>query len=178
MNAIMDEVAIRQATASIAQAVCHDVEDLKQLVIVGIHTGGVFLAQRLQKEIAQVSGVHAPCGSIDITLYRDDLFEGLTKPIVGATQLPDSIEGREVLLVDDVLYTGRTVRSALAELMDYGRPKRIRLAVLVDRGLRELPIMAEYVGCYFDTNDGDKVHVNLRESTNCADEVVLLRRHA
>jgi pyrimidine operon attenuation protein/uracil phosphoribosyltransferase len=175
MNAILNEQQIKKAIATLAECVCRDVSDLNELVIVGVHTGGVHLAQRLQNEIADRRGTRAPCGSLDITLYRDDLFEGLTKPIVGATILPESIEGREVLLVDDVLYTGRTVRAALLELMDYGRPKRIRLAVLIDRGHRELPILADYVGCQLDTSKGDNIHVNLRETTASADEVVLLR---
>lgn len=176
MNAILNESAIQQAITKIAHAVCEDVADLSKLVIVGVHTGGVFVAQRLQRAIASASGIEAPCGSLDITLYRDDLFEGMSRPIIGATVLPVSIERREVLLVDDVLYTGRTVRAALLELMDYGRPKRIRLAVLIDRGHRELPVMADYVGARIETMRDDNIHVNLSETTKCADEVVLLKR--
>lgn len=174
MNVVMHEKGILQAIDNIARAVQSDVQDLSQLVIVGIHTGGVHLARRLQHVLQLETGLSIPCGTLDITLYRDDLFEGLTKPIIGATLLPESIGGREVLLVDDVLYTGRTVRAALFELMDYGRPKRIRLAVLIDRGHRELPIIADYVGRRIDTARADKVHVNLRESTDGPDEVVIL----
>jgi pyrimidine operon attenuation protein/uracil phosphoribosyltransferase len=178
MIVIMNEEEVRDAVVKIAKAISEDVKDMSKLFVVGIHTGGVHLAQRLQKEIAQARGVQALCGTLDITLYRDDLFDGFSKPIVGATKLPGSIEGSEVVLVDDVLYTGRTVRSALIELMDYGRPKRIRLAVLVDRGHRELPMMADYVGQCIATSRDETVQVNLRESVAERDEVLLLRRSA
>ena len=177
MNVIMNEDEVGEAIKKLAHSISHDVHNMNELVIVGIHTGGVHLARRLQKELVKLRGVEVPCGTLDITLYRDDLFDGFTKPIVGATVLPTSIEGREVVLIDDVLYTGRTVRSALIELMDYGRPKRIRLAVLVDRGHRELPIIADYVGRVVDTTRDETVQVNLLEISN-KDEVLLVRRSA
>lgn len=173
--AVLNEEEVRCAVTQLAKSISDDVCELRSLFLVGIHTGGVHLARRIQKEIAQMRGVTAPCGTLDITLYRDDLFEGLCKPIVGATVLPESVQGREVVLIDDVLYTGRTVRSALIELMDYGRPKRIRLAVLVDRGHRELPIFADYVGRMMDTARDQTVEVNLRENS-ARDEVVLRMR--
>lgn len=177
MNAVMDEDEIADCVKKLSSEICETVLDLKSLFIVGIHTGGVHLARRIQKEIAKARGVEAPCGTLDITLYRDDLFEGFSKPIVGATFLPESVEGREVVLVDDVLFTGRTVRSALIELMDYGRPKRIRLAVLVDRGHRELPVHADYVGRKIEISKEETVEVNLLEIEGIAtDEVVIVRR--
>lgn len=173
--AVLNEEEVQRAVSQLARSISDNVDELNALFLVGIHTGGVYLARRIQKEISQLRGVMPPCGSLDITLYRDDLFEGLSKPIVGATELPESVEGREVVLIDDVLYTGRTVRSALIELMDYGRPKRIRLAVLVDRGHRELPIFADYVGRMMDTRREQTVEVNLRENS-ARDEVVLRMR--
>ena len=175
MTVIKTEHEVSMAVVSLSKAIIDGVFSIQQLVIVGIHTGGVTLALRLQKEIADLTGVKPPCGSLDITLYRDDLFEGFSKPIVGATVLPESIEAREVVLVDDVIYTGRTVRSAMLELMDYGRPKRIRLAVLIDRGHRELPIVADYVGFHIATRADENVRVRLRDSA-AHDEVLLIRR--
>lgn len=175
MSVILSEGQIKTALNAIAARVSSDVKDMNALVIVGVHTGGVHLARRLQRILTEISGVVAPCGTLDITLYRDDLFEGFSKPIVGETSLPCSIEGKEVLLVDDVLYTGRTVRAALFELMDYGRPKRIRLAVLIDRGRRELPIGADYVGLVVETSHLQNVHVHLAEE-GAEDEVLCLER--
>jgi pyrimidine operon attenuation protein/uracil phosphoribosyltransferase len=133
------------------------------LVLVGIHTAGVPLAERLARLIGETGELPAPpVGKIDITLYRDDVFEGLPKPEVGSTELPDhSIAGRTVVLVDDVLFTGRTIRAALDALMDYGRPRAVQLAVLVDRGHRELPIQPDYVGVTVQTSRAQSVKVIL-----------------
>lgn len=133
------------------------------LMLVGIRTGGAFLAARLQKLIAEAEGVSVPLGAIDITLYRDDVFHGLPRPVVGPTELPVSIEGKLVVLVDDVLYTGRTVRAALDALVEFGRPRAVRLAVLVDRGLREFPIQADHVGVTVETTPSQSVRVLLSE---------------
>ena len=141
------------------------------LVLVGIRTNGVPLAERLAKLIGEIgdpsfAGTHGKpeLGAIDITLYRDDVFEGLPKPEVGSTELPGhTIAGRTVVLVDDVLYTGRTIRAALDALMDYGRPRAVQLAVLVDRGHRELPIQPDYVGTKVQTSRTESVRVTLSE---------------
>jgi len=127
--------------------------------LVGIVTGGHALALRLADAVAGITGRRPPVGSVDITLYRDDLTSGLEKPILGDTDLPFEVGRSALVLVDDVLFTGRTVRAALDEIMDYGRPRMIRLAVLVDRGHRELPIAADFVGRRLDTGRTDRVEV-------------------
>ena len=133
------------------------------LIIVGIQRRGVQLAGRIVALIEESEGVEIPQGSLDITLYRDDLQSIGPRPLVGSTSLPGDIEGMNVVIVDDVLYTGRTVRAALDELADFGRPARIALAVLVDRGGRELPIHADIVGKRVDVDPGDRVDVMMDE---------------
>lgn len=133
------------------------------LVVVGIRTGGAFLAQRLADLLSRRALAPLKVGVLDITLYRDDWTRISHKPLVGKTELPGSIDDQEVLLVDDVLFTGRTVRAALDALMDYGRPKRIRLAVLVDRGGRELPICPDFVGLTVELPLEQRVNVYLKE---------------
>ena len=133
------------------------------LIIVGIQRRGVQLAGRIAALIEESDGVEIPQGSLDITLYRDDLQSVGPRPVVGATSLPGDIEGMNVVIVDDVLYTGRTVRAALDELADFGRPARISLAVLVDRGGRELPIRADVVGRRVDVEPGARVDVMIDE---------------
>jgi pyrimidine operon attenuation protein/uracil phosphoribosyltransferase len=139
--------------------------------LVGIVTGGQHLAARLADRIAKISGARPSTGSVDITLYRDDLYTGLEKPVLGDTDLPFSLSGMGVILVDDVLFTGRTVRAAMDAIMDYGRPRFIKLAVLVDRGHRELPIAADFVGRTLQTDISDRVRVDLVESGKAADGV-------
>jgi pyrimidine operon attenuation protein/uracil phosphoribosyltransferase len=134
------------------------------LVLVGIRTAGVPLAERLARFVVEAGGQKPELGAIDITLYRDDVFDGLPKPEVGRTELPmHNITGRMIVLVDDVLYTGRTIRAALDALMDYGRPRAVQLAVLVDRGHRELPIQPDYVGLTEQTARNQSVKVTLSE---------------
>ncbi len=148
------------------------------VVLVGIRTAGVPLAERLAKMIAEAGEPKPELGAIDITLYRDDVFEGLPKPEVGRTELPaHSIAGRTIVLVDDVLFTGRTIRAALDALMDYGRPKAVQLAVLVDRGHRELPIQPDYVGLTVQTTRQESVKVTLAELGH-SDRVVLREKRA
>jgi pyrimidine operon attenuation protein/uracil phosphoribosyltransferase len=137
--------------------------DRERLVIVGIRTGGAFLAQRLADKIARRIGHPVRVGVLDITLYRDDWTQLSHKPLVGKTELPGSIDDQEVVLVDDVLFTGRTIRAALDALIDYGRPRRIELAVLIDRGGRELPIQPDYVGRALELPSARRVNVYLRE---------------
>lgn len=145
------------------------------VALVGIRTGGLYLAERLVPLIESVEGHRPPLGAVDITLYRDDVFTGLPRPEIGPTELPFPLDGVNIVLVDDVLFTGRTVRAALDALMDYGRPKAVQLAVLVDRGMRELPIAADYVGITVETGANDSVRVFFKESGD-TDRVVLRTR--
>ena len=144
-----------------------------ELILVGIRTRGVPLAEALAAEIGRMEGTEVPRGILDITLYRDDLSTIGPQPIVRPTQLAQPIDGKVVILCDDVLYTGRTVRAALDALIDYGRPRAVRLAVLVDRGHRELPIQADYVGKQVQTLDDDVVKVAF-EDTDGRQEATLL----
>jgi pyrimidine operon attenuation protein/uracil phosphoribosyltransferase len=144
------------------------------LVLIGIQRRGVELAERIAKLIETDRHVTIPRGALDITLYRDDLETIGPKPVIGATHIPGDLAGKHVVIVDDVLYTGRTVRAALDELADFGRPKRISLCVLIDRGLRELPIQADIVGQVVPTNPGDRVDVLVKELDG-RDEVDLIR---
>jgi pyrimidine operon attenuation protein/uracil phosphoribosyltransferase len=139
--------------------------------LVGIVTGGQHLAQRLADRIESICGTRPQTGMVDITLYRDDLYTGLEKPVLGETRLPFALSGFGVILVDDVLFTGRTVRAAMDAIMDYGRPRFIKLAVLVDRGHRELPIAADFVGRVLPTVLADRVRVDLMETGKGVDGV-------
>jgi len=169
---IMDEQAIRRGLIRIAHEIIENNKGIKDLVIVGIRTRGVPLAERLVDEIEQIEGVRLPVGLLDITLYRDDLSTLSYQPIVHKTQIPGDINGKKIVLVDDVLYTGRTVRAALDAIIDIGRPKVIQLAVLVDRGHRELPIRADYVGKNVPTSSKEVVGVQLMP-VDQADKVVI-----
>jgi pyrimidine operon attenuation protein/uracil phosphoribosyltransferase len=144
----------------------------ENLVLIGIRTGGVFLANRIREKILSIEGIDIPRGDLDITLYRDDWTRIGHQPIVQKTVLPFSLDGKQVILVDDVLFTGRTVRAAMDALIDFGRPDRIELAVLVDRGHRELPIDANYIGKQIETVHDTMVNVYLKESAG-RDEVVI-----
>ena len=148
----------------------------RDLAIVGIRRGGVFLAQRLRAELAQALGTEAPIGTLDIALYRDDVAEKGAAPVIGPTDVRFSVQGKTIVLVDDVLYTGRTVRAALDELVDFGRPRRVWLAVLVDRGGRELPIAADFAGARVEAAASDDVQVRLREDGAAEDGVVVKPR--
>jgi pyrimidine operon attenuation protein/uracil phosphoribosyltransferase len=143
-----------------------DAQTPSALVLVGIRTAGVPLAARLARAIEKLGHPAPALGAIDITLYRDDAATALPRPEVGVTEIPGAtLEGRRVVLVDDVLFTGRTIRAALDALMDYGRPRTVELAVLVDRGHRELPIQPDYAGQVLDTELGEEVRVHLAELT-------------
>ncbi len=145
----------------------------KDLAIVGIRRGGVYLAQRLRKELEAALGAEPPAGTLDIALYRDDLAEKGAAPVIGPTAIRFPIQGKTIVLVDDVLYTGRTVRAALDELVDFGRPRRVWLAVLVDRGGRELPIAADFAAARLEVAEGDDVQVRLVEGGAPEDAVVV-----
>ncbi len=171
---VLDGKGLAAAITRMAKSIHADHRAAASLAIVGIQSRGVPLAARLAKALRTASRKNVDVGSLDITLYRDDLSTVGTRPVLKATNIPFSIDGRPVILVDDVLYTGRTIRAALDELVDFGRPSRIALAVLIDRGHRELPIQADYVGQTVETARADMVDVRLTE-TDGKDGVVSRR---
>jgi pyrimidine operon attenuation protein/uracil phosphoribosyltransferase len=160
---VLSASEVGQTLDRLAEEVLAGHQNLDKLVVVGIRTGGAFLAQRLADRMSRRAGKSFPVGVLDITLYRDDWTRINHKPLVGKTELPGSIDEQEVLLVDDVLFTGRTIRAALDALIDYGRPSRIELAVLVDRGGRELPIRPDFVGLILNLPAAQRVNVYLTE---------------
>ncbi len=160
---IVDGEGLRRAITRIAHEIIEKNGGADGLVLVGIRRRGVPLAQRIAAKIREFEGIEVPVGQLDITLYRDDLQTIAHKPVVGPTEIPVDIDDRVVVLVDDVLFTGRTVRAALDELIDLGRPRAIQLAVLVDRGHREIPIRADYVGKNVPTSRREVIMVKLQE---------------
>lgn len=169
---LLDAAAIRRSLVRIAHEIIEKNKGVDDVVLIGIRTRGIFLAQRLARFIAEFEGVELPVGELDITLYRDDRRNQPRQPEVTRTQIPFTVTGKKVILVDDVLYTGRTIRAAMDALIDVGRPRLIQLAVLIDRGHRELPIRADYVGKNVPTSRQEVVAVALREQDG--DERVLL----
>jgi len=163
---ILKENDISEHIQEIAREIVKKNQPMEDLVLIGIRTGGAFLAHRLQEAIGSMNMPLPPIGILDITMYRDDWTRIGPTPLVGKTELPFSVDDRTIVLVDDVLFTGRTVRAAMDALMDYGRPKKIELAILVDRGesFRELPIMANYVGGVWDTAPDETINVYLKEA--------------
>ena len=169
---LMDSEGIRRALTRIAHEIVEKNKGVDNIVLVGIRTRGVPIAERLVENIEKIEGQKPPVGVLDITLYRDDLSTLAYQPIVRPTELPVDITGKIVVLVDDVLYTGRTIRAALDAVIDNGRPKTIQLAVLVDRGHRELPIRADFVGKNVPTSSKEVVSVQL-QATDEAENVIL-----
>jgi len=169
---VLDEGGIERALARIAHEILERNQGVAHLTLVGIRSRGVFLAERLQKKLSEIEKKEIPLGILDITLYRDDLSEIGSKAELHETNIPFDLKGKIVILVDDVLFTGRTIRAALDALIEFGRPKSIQLAVLVDRGHRELPIKADYVGKNVPTAVQDKVIIRLKE-TDGKDEAVI-----
>ncbi len=169
---LLNEVDIEESLNRLCDQLLQRHPALRDAVLVGIRSGGVYLAQRLKEKIFQKTGADLPAGVIDITLYRDDWTRLTQTPEVKKAEIHFSIEDKHVLLVDDVLFTGRTIRAALDALMELGRPRRIELAVLVDRGHRELPIHADYVGRVLETLRQDSINVELKEMTG-VDRVVI-----
>lgn len=170
---ILDVVGMARVVRRIAFEIVE--RNGQEAYFIGIHTGGALLAERMVKMIVDGGEKRPDLGAVDITLYRDDVFKGLPKPEIGPTDLEHSIDGRTVVLIDDVLFTGRTVRAAMDVLVDYGRPRAVQLAVLVDRGRRELPIQPDYVGVRLQTTAEQSVHVTFAEHGE-RDRVVLLER--
>ncbi len=171
---IMTEPEMRRALARIAHEIIERNHGVEDVVLVGIQNRGVPLARRLADKLADLEGVDVPLGELDITFYRDDLAVRPLQPTVRRTQIPVDVTDKCIVLVDDVLYTGRTIRAALDAVMDFGRPSNIQLAVLVDRGHRELPIRADYVGKNVPTSSDEEVNVRLVE-VDGQDEVVIAR---
>ena len=169
---VLDESALDRALTRIAHEIVEQAGGVEDITLVGIKTRGVTLGQRIAAKIASIEGKKPSVGALDITLYRDDLGLKAEQPVVRGTEIPFPIKGRTVVLVDDVLFTGRTIRAALDALMDLGRPRVIRLAVLVDRGHRELPIRPDYIGKNLPTSRRETVAVLLREHDG-TDRVVI-----
>jgi pyrimidine operon attenuation protein/uracil phosphoribosyltransferase len=176
---LLDADALGRTLARVAHEIVERNPELENVALVGIHTRGVPLAQRLRRLIAEFSGMELPLGAVDITFYRDDVqVRGgeaplHAQPLVRATKLDFPLEGRTCILVDDVLYTGRTIRAAIEALFDFGRPERVQLAVVADRGHRELPIRPDYVGKNLPTARNERVHVQLMEVDE-VDRVLLI----
>lgn len=169
---IMDAQAIEKALTRIAHEVTEQNTDIGEVAIVGIRTRGEYLAKRLVAIIRRIKGSKLPLGLLDITLYRDDLMNSDAQPVIRETEIGFDVSAKHIILADDVLYTGRTIRSALDAFIDFGRPKSIQLAVLVDRGHRELPIRADYVGKNVPTSQQETVVVHLKEIDG-SDEVIV-----
>jgi len=176
VSKIMDEDHVRRAVTRIAHEILEKNKGTVDMCIVGIRNRGAVLAARIQEAVRRIEQVDVPVGILDITLYRDDLTMIASQPVVHATSIDFDITGRRLILVDDVLFTGRTIRAALDALIDFGRPANIQLAVLIDRGHRELPIRADYVGKNVPTSVDQDVKVLLRESDDQVDQVIVTQR--
>lgn len=170
---IMDAEGVNRALIRIAHEILEKNKGTAQICLVGIRTRGAFLALRLKECIKSIEKVEVPVGILDITLYRDDLTLASSQPIVHETTIPFDITGKKLILVDDVLYTGRTIRAALDAVTDFGRPAQIQLAVLIDRGHRELPIRPDYVGKNIPTAEDESVRVLLTETDDQEDKVIV-----
>ncbi len=172
---VLNKEDMKRAMTRIAHEILEKNKGTDDLAIVGIRSGGARVAKRLWEQIKKIESVEIPFGIIDITLYRDDLSEIGPQPEVHSTEIDFDISGKRIILIDDVLFTGRTIRCALSQLIDFGRPKCIQLAVLVDRGHRELPIKADYVGKNIPTKVGEEVLVRFEEDSG-KDEVTLAHK--
>ena len=170
---ILDENGIRRSLTRIAHEIVEKNKGINDIILVGIRRRGVPIAERLAVLIREIEGIQTPIGKLDITLYRDDLTALGDQPIVHGTDIPGDIAGKKIILVDDVLFTGRTIRAAMDAIVDMGRPQSIQLAVLIDRGHRELPIRADYIGKNVPTSKKEVIHVKLRE-IDYEDSVVIM----
>ena len=169
---ILDAKEIERILKRMAYELLAVHKELSSMALIGIHTRGVFLARRLRDNIQTFENIAVPVGEMDITLYRDDWTQMNSQPLVKKTDIPFSVERKQIVLVDDVLFTGRTIRAAMDAIVDFGRPARMELAVLIDRGHRELPIQSNYTGHRVETRHSDMVNVMLEESDG-QDQVVL-----
>lgn len=172
---VCDDETIARCMARISYEILERDRDLDRLAVVGIRTAGEFLAQRIRKRIEEIEKRKIAYGVIDITLYRDDLLTSHSQPLLKGTDLPFQVTGSRIILVDDVLFTGRTVRAALDAIIDFGRPSCVELAALIDRGHKELPIRADYVGKNLPTSRKESVKIRLREGGYSHDGVYLVR---
>ncbi len=170
---ILDRAGIDRALTRVAHEILERNKGARNIGIIGIQRGGVHLAKRLAVKIRSIEGIDVPVGSLDITMYRDDLAQRKSQPVPQATDIAFDVQDKAIVLVDDVLFTGRTIRAAMNSIMDYGRPKLVQLAVLVDRGHRELPIRADFVGKNLPTSSREKVEVTLAED-GVEEKVVIL----
>ena len=168
---VVDAVTMKRARTRISYEIIERNKGIQDIVLVGIKTRGIYIAQRLAERLKQLEDIDVPVGELDITLYRDDVKD-MEEPELHSSDVPVSIEGKEVILVDDVLYTGRTIRAAMDAVMDLGRPRKISLAVLVDRGHRELPIRADYVGKNIPTSKTEEIIVEMEERDG-ADRIMI-----
>ena len=168
---VVDAVTMKRALTRISYEIIERNKGIQDIVLVGIKTRGIYIAQRLAERLKQLEDIDVPVGELDITLYRDDVKD-MEEPELHSSDVPASIEGKEVILVDDVLYTGRTIRAAMDAVMDLGRPRKISLAVLVDRGHRELPIRADYVGKNIPTSKTEEIIVEMEERDG-ADRIMI-----
>ena len=175
---LLDADGLERTLRRLASQIAEAHEPNAPLLLLGIRRGGVALCARLAALVGDLEGSPPATGAIDITLYRDDLHTGLEKPSFGSTELPGDLRDRAVVLVDDVLFTGRTVHAALTVLRDYGRPRWVKLAVLVDRGWRELPIQADFVGKVVQTDRADQVVVSAGDRPSASDSVTMQRGRA
>jgi pyrimidine operon attenuation protein/uracil phosphoribosyltransferase len=173
-NIVMTAEDIRRTLARIAHEIIERNKVIDRLLLVGLHTRGVPLAQRLAENIAQYENSRLTVGALDFSLYRDDLDNGEAKKSIQTTHIPSDINDKSVILVDDVLYTGRSIRAAMDAIIDLGRPRSIQLAVLIDRGHREMPIRADYVGKNIPTSLSEEIQVRLTE-TDGRDEVAIIK---
>jgi pyrimidine operon attenuation protein/uracil phosphoribosyltransferase len=169
---ILDKELMNKALERMAHEIIEKIKSVDEMAIVGIKNRGAYIGERLANKIEKIAGSRPQVGALDITLYRDDLTQAFEQPVVHATEIDFDISGKKIILVDDVLYTGRTIRCALDALIDFGRPSHIQLAVLVDRGHRELPIKADYVGKNVPTSAKETVEVRLTE-VDGKDEAVI-----
>lgn len=176
MSKIMDKEQVRRAVTRIAHEIIEANKGTNNLCLIGIRTRGVALAERINVAIAQIEREPLPMGILDITLYRDDLTRIDTNPVVRSTEIEFDIHDKKIVLIDDVLFTGRTIRSALNAINDYGRPAQIQLGVLIDRGHRELPIKADYVGKNIPTATDEDVQVLMTETDKDEDQVIVQKR--
>ena len=171
---VVDQVTMKRALTRITYEIIERNQTIQDVVLIGIKTRGIYIASRVADRLKKLEGIEVPVGELDITLYRDDKKETPAEAELHSSDIPVSLEGKEVILIDDVLYTGRTIRAAMDAVMDYGRPRKISLAVLVDRGHRELPIRADYVGKNIPTAKTEEILVEMQELDG-KDRIMILK---